>query len=147
MLSIHHTNYEHNPVFSCDEAKWVDVPWKRVKSLLLQNKNKTNFYMIVLPDYKKLNTNTIRNHFWNTKLSFVSPETMQEKIRVKPWHVSPFALLNNTDSDIQVVFDTELQDTEVWFHPWKNDNTVVLYMSWVEQYLEYIWNTYYYINL
>jgi len=54
--------------------------------------------------------------------------------------VSPFALINNTDNDIRVVFDSELKDVEIGFHPLQNDNTIVLQMKHVEHFLENIGN-------
>jgi Ala-tRNA(Pro) deacylase len=134
-LKIQYTNYEHDAVFTCDEAKWVDIPGYRVKSLLLRNKKATNFYMIVLPDNKQLDTNIIRSIFDDSKMSFASPERMMEKIWLKPGSVSPFALINNTDRDIRVVFDSILKDELIWFHPIQNDNTVVLNMIDVEKFL------------
>jgi len=79
-LEIEYTNYEHDAVFTCDEAKGVDIPGYRVKSLLLRNKKATNFYMVVLPDNKQLDTNIIRSIFNDSKMSFASPERMMEKI-------------------------------------------------------------------
>ena len=146
-LEIPYTNYEHNPVFTCDEAKGIDIPWHRVKSLLLRNKKSTNFYMVVLPDSKKLDTNIIRYRFDDSKLSFVDEETMMQKIGLKPWSVSPFALINNTEGDIRVVFDSELQDKLVWFHPLQNDNTIVIDMQDIEKFLKNIFFLYDYIIL
>jgi len=79
-LKIEYTNYEHEAVFTCAEAKGVDIPGYRVKSLLLRNKKATNFYMVVLPDNKQLDTNIIRSIFDDSKMSFASPERMMEKI-------------------------------------------------------------------
>lgn len=143
-LQIEYTNYEHEAVFSCDEAKWVDIPGYRVKSLLLRNKKATNFYMIVLPDNKRLDTNMIRAIFNDTKMSFASEERMMEKIGLKPWSVSPFALINNIDKDIKVVFDSVLKDEFIGFHPLQNDNTVVLNMIEVERFLENLGSEYVY---
>jgi len=92
--------------------------------------------MIVLPDNKQLDTNIIRAIFDDSKMSFASPERMMEKIWLKPWSVSPFALINNEDRDIRVVFDGILKDELVGFHPLQNDNTVVLNMKSVEHFLE-----------
>lgn len=146
-LEIEYKNYEHTAVFTCNEAKWVDIPGYRVKSLLLRNKKATNFYMIVLPDSKQLDTNIIRAVFNDSKMSFASPERMMEKIGLKPGSVSPFALINNTDRDIRVVFDSILQDQLIWFHPLQNDNTVVLNMSAVEHFLENLGVEYIYHEL
>lgn len=137
-LQIEYTNYEHDPVFTCDEAKGVDIPGYRVKSLLLRNKKATNFYMVVLPDAKKLDTNIIRAIFNDSKMSFASEEKMMEKIGLRPGSVSPFALINNIERDIRVIFDAELKDQLIGFHPLQNDNTVVLQMGSVEHFLENI---------
>lgn len=146
-LESEYTNYEHEAVFSCDEAKGVDIPGVRVKSLLLRNKKATNFYMVVLPDFKKLDTNIIRQVFDDSKMSFASEERMMQKIWLKPGSVSPFALANNTDKDIIVVFDSELKDVIIGFHPLQNDNTVVLKMTEVEKFLEHLEVEYVYIDL
>ena len=146
-LEIEYTNYEHEAVFTCDEAKWVEIPGFRVKSLLLRNKKATNFYMVVLPDNKQLDTNIIRSVFDDTKMSFASPERMMEKIGLKPWSVSPFALIHNTDRDIRVVFDSLLKDELLGFHPLQNDNTIVLNMKSVEHFLENIRIEYVYNEL
>ena len=146
-LKIDYTNYEHDAVFTCDEAKWVDIPGYRVKSLLLRNKKATNFYMIVLPDNKQLDTNIIRAIFDDSKMSFASPERMMEKIWLKPGSVSPFALINNTERDIRVVFDSALKNELIWFHPLQNDNTVVLNMKSVEYFLENLGSEYVYHDL
>lgn len=127
-LEIPYTNYEHAPVFTCDEAKGVEIPGYRVKSLLLRNKKASNFYMVVLPDSKKLDTNIVRAIYDDSKMSFVDEETMMQKIGLRPGSVSPFALINNLERDIRVVFDSELQDKLVGFHPLQNDNTIVLEM-------------------
>ena len=51
-LWLDYQNYEHEPVFTCEQSHGVDIPGKRVKSLLLRNKKPTQFYMVVLEDYK-----------------------------------------------------------------------------------------------
>ncbi len=146
-LQIEYENYEHDAVFTCDEAKGVEVPGHRVKSLLLRNKKATQFYMVVIPDHKKLDTNIIRSLFDESKLSFASPERMMEKIWLKPGSVSPFALINDEERDIKVVFDQSLKDGLVWFHPLQNDNTIVLEMKSVEHFLENIGSQFHYHEL
>ncbi len=146
-LEIPYTNYEHEAVFSCDEAKWVDIPGRRVKSLLLRNKKASNFYMVILPDDKRLDPNIIRGVFDDTKMSFASEDRMMEKIWLRPGSVSPFALINNSENDIRVVFDSELKDIEIGFHPLQNDNTIVLNMKHVEHFLENVWNEFIFSEL
>lgn len=138
-LMIEYQNFEHVPVFTCDEAKWVDIPWERVKSLLLKNKKATNYYMVVLWDKKRLDVNKIREFFWDTKMSFVDSDSMMWLINVKPGSVSPYALINNEQKNIVVVFDAELVWKNVWLHPLQNDNTVVTSFENVVKYLDHLW--------
>lgn len=146
-LFITYENFEHEAVFTCDDAKWVIVPGKRVKSLLIRNKNKTKFYMIVLWDEKMLDANALRKKLWEAKISFTDSDTLYSLIWVRPGHVSPFALIKNTEKNIKVIFDSCLKDIMVWFHPWQNDNTTVLNMSWVEKYLDFLGFKYEYIEV
>ena len=146
-LKIEYKNYEHKAVFTCDEAHWIEIPWKRVKSLLLRNKNVTQFYMIVIEDCKQLDSKQLRTILWENKLSFASEERMVDKIWVRPWHVSPFANINDEERNIKVIFDEELKGELVWFHPWQNDNTVVLNNDWVEKYLEHLGVDFMYLEL
>lgn len=138
-LEIPYKNYEHDVVHTCNDAKWIDIPWKRVKSLLIRNKKATNMYMVVLPDYKTLDTNRVRAIFDDTKMSFASEDRMMDKIWLRPGSVSPFALINNVENDIRVLFDQELKDVLVGFHPLQNDNTIVLDMKHVEHFLSNLW--------
>jgi Ala-tRNA(Pro) deacylase len=71
-------------------------------------------------------------------MSFFEEELMMQKVWLKPGSVSPFALINNTEKDIKVVFSKTLKWIQIWFHPLQNDNTVVLNMEDVEKFLEHL---------
>ena len=146
-LEIKYQNFEHEPTFTCDQAKWVDEPGVRVKNLLLKNKKKNNFYMVVLEDEKRLDSNIIRKYFWESKVSFVDEEVMKQKIWVTPWHVSPLSLMSNQENDVQVVFDKVLENKQIWIHPWRNDNTTVIWVPEVVKFIENIWNKYHFLEL
>ena len=146
-LQIQYQNFEHQPTFSTTDAKWVDVPGKRVKSLFLRNKKPTKYYMVVIEDEKALDSNHVRHLLWENKLSFASEERMLDQIGVRPWHVSPFALMNNKNHDVEVIFDENLRDVLIGFHPGRNDNTTVLKMQDIEKYLQHLWNPYRFLEL
>ena len=146
-LNIEYKNYEHKATFTCNEAKWVDIPWARVKSLFLRNKKATKYYMVVLEDNKKFDSNLFRKLTWENKITFASEERMINKIGVKAGHVSPFALINNEEKDVKVIFNSSLKNCEIWFHPGQNDNTTVLNNSWVEKFLENLRVEYIYLDL
>lgn len=146
-LNLEYTNYEHEPAFTCADAKWIEIPGKRVKSLLLKNKQKNKFFMVVIEDHKRLDSNIIRKYFWENKISFVSEELMIEKIWVKPGHVSPFAMINNAEKDITIVFDISLKWTQIWIHPLQNDNTILIKIDDILKFLEKIGSNYTFVEL
>ena len=146
-LNLEYTNYEHEPAFTCADAKGIEIPGKRVKSLLLKNKQKNKFFMVVIEDHKRLDSNIIRKYFWENKISFVSEELMIEKIWVKPGHVSPFAMINNLEKDITIVFDVSLKWTQIWLHPLQNDNTILIKIDDILKFLEKIGSNYTFVEL
>lgn len=146
-LKIDYENFSHNPTFSCNDICDIDLPWKRVKSLILTNKNKTNFYMIVLSEEKKLDVKILQKFFVENKLSFASEENILKKIWIKIGHISPFALINNQEKDIKIIFDKNLKWEKVWFHPLRNDKTVVLNLDDMEKFLKKIWFSYDFLDL
>ena len=103
--------------------------------------------MVVIEDYKKLDSAKIMEKFGEKRLSFVREEYMMQKISLTPGHVSPLALLNNLENDIHVIFDESIRGTMVWFHPWRNDNTVILNLDDVEKYIREVGNEFEYLDL
>ena len=103
--------------------------------------------MIVLEDEKRLDVRKLQKVLWEAKLSFMSWDLIFEKTGVEIWHISPFALINNLEKDIKVIFDLELKDEEVWFHPLRNDNTVVLNLGSMEIFLKDLNIEYFYLEL
>ena len=146
-LWVEYKNYEHKPLFTCEDAKTVDIPWKKIKNLFLRNKKATKYYMVVLEDNERFDSNKFRNLVWESKISFASEQRMIDKIWVKSGHVSPFATINNKEKDVEVIFNSTLKNCDIWFHPWQNDNTTVLHISWMEKYLEHLGIKFSYLEL
>jgi Ala-tRNA(Pro) deacylase len=86
-----------------------------------------------------LDTNIVREFFEDSKLSFVDSELMQWLIWVKPWSVSPYALINNQEKNISVIFDSSLIWKDIWLHPLQNDNTIVSNFENIKKYLIHLW--------
>lgn len=138
-LKINFKDFSHKATFSCNEARSVEIPGERVKSLILTNKQKNKFVMVVLSDEKKLDVKILQKYFWEKKFSFAKNEDILEKIWVEIGHISPFALINNSKKDIFLIFDKILKWKEIWFHPLINTKTIVLNLNDMEFFLENIW--------
>ena len=113
----------------------------------IKYKNASKYYMVVIHENSSLDIKILKNLLWESKLSFASEERMIKKIWVKPWHVSPFAHINDEKRDIKVIFDEKLNWVLIWFHPLQNDNTVVLKMSDIEIFLKDLGVEFSYLSL
>lgn len=123
-LGIGYTSIEHQPVFTTEEADKLIAGYAGTptKTLLLNNSNKTEYYLVVMSDNTRLDLKKFQSTVQSTRLSMASPERLKLKLGVTPGSVSIFGLLNNIDHDVHVYFDKQIVSTETLvFHP--NDNT------------------------
>src|SRR5262249_25729980 len=63
------------------------------------------------------------------RFSFGKPETMIAVLRVAPGAVTPFALMNDRDARVRVVFDAGMRGDPLNFHPLRNDKTTAIALS------------------
>lgn len=116
---------KHEPLFTCTQAKKLNLPGISSKSLFVKDKNK-NFYLIILPADKKLDSNKFAKKVKGKKIRFSTSEELEENLKLKPGSVSPLGLIHNNKIPIYI-------DKDVWeaktssFHP--NDNTMSLIFS------------------
>lgn len=128
--NIVYTKHEHPAVFTCEQAENFHtlVPGTIGKNLFLIDKKSERIFLVVLPLDKRADLKFLAKHFEVAKLSFGSQELLLQKMWLTPWSVSPFGLINNTDSDIEVYIDEEIYNTDlVNFHP--NINTASLSLT------------------
>jgi Ala-tRNA(Pro) deacylase len=146
-LQIDFKQYEHKAVFTCDECHDVDV-WEdiHVKSLLVTDDKKTKLYMVVLPEYFRLNTNHFAKYLGHKKLSFVSAEVMQAAIGVTPGSVSPFALLYDKERNIPLYLEFSLKGKRLGFHPLRNTSTITTHLDDLERFFHHEHISFMYYN-
>ena len=119
--------HEHPPVQTCEELAQHGVPGLPCKNLFLRDQKKTRYLLVVLPAAQKTDLKQLAEKVGDKKLSFVSLETMMQKLGVEPGAVSPFGLLNNTEGDVELWIDREVMEAPVLhFHPNRNTASLVL---------------------
>jgi Ala-tRNA(Pro) deacylase len=84
------------------------------KSILLCNRQKTIFYLLVMPANKSFDTKAFSKAMNVSRLSFASGELMNEYLGVMPGNASVMALVNDKENKIQLVIDDEVAREE-WF--------------------------------
>ncbi|MBR7021282.1 MAG: prolyl-tRNA synthetase associated domain-containing protein [Lachnospiraceae bacterium] len=88
------------------------------KNLFLCNRQKTNFYLLMMPGDKKFKTKELSAQINSARLSFAEPEDMLKYLDIEPGAVSIMGLMNDKDHAVQLLIDEDvLKDEELGCHP------------------------------
>lgn len=150
LLNIKYKRYEHKAIYTVKEGKELEIsiPGKMCKNLFLKNSKGDINYLVILDEDKNINLKLLAKQIGSTRLSFAAEEKLFEKLKLTPGSVTPFGLINNTDSDVAVLIDEELANEEkVNFHP--NTNTATIGISYVdlERFVKWHGNEFYCVQI
>ena len=142
-LNIAYEVVEHPPVFTTEDAdRFIEgKEGVRTKTMFLTNKKKSNFYLVIMDEAKRLDMKLFKELVEESQIKMASEEHLHTKILLPPGTVSPFGLLNNEEHDVQVYIDEEIVPEEiVCFHPNTNEKTLFLKTTDLFRFLEEIGN-------
>ncbi|TEU04045.1 MAG: prolyl-tRNA synthetase associated domain-containing protein, partial [Candidatus Aminicenantes bacterium] len=131
-LEVSYVRHEHPPVFTVEEAEkhWKDITGAHCKNLFLRNKKGNRHYLVVLESTKRADLKSLEKQLGEDRLSFASPERLMRYLGLDTGAVSPFGLLNDSQKEVQVIIDQDLQEAEtINFHPNVNTATIGLSFS------------------
>lgn len=95
------------------------------KNLFLCNRQKTKFYLLMIPGDKKFLTKNLSAQINSARLSFAGEEDMLKFLDVTPGSVSVLGLMNDHDRVVQLLIDSDvLQSEYVGFHPCINTSSL-----------------------
>ena len=120
---------EHEPALTTEQAdSFIEgIEGVRTKTMFLTNKKKTEFYLLIMDDKKRLDMDKFKEIVASKQIKMASENNLFEKMMLPPGIVSPFGLLNNEDKDIKVYIDKEIEGEErMCFHPNTNEKTIFL---------------------
>ena len=108
----------------CHEVEKV-LGAKICKNLFLCNRQKTDFYLLLIDGDKVFKTKYLSAQLGCSRLSFADGEMMEELLRVQPGSASVLALQHDKDQLVRLVIDRPvLQGALFACHPCKNTSTV-----------------------
>ena len=88
------------------------------KNLFLCNRQKTAFYLLMMPGDKKFKTKELSRQINTARLSFADPEDMLRYLDIEPGAVSIMGLMNDRDHAVQLLVDEDVLKGEyVGCHP------------------------------
>lgn len=88
------------------------------KNLFLCNRQKTDFYLLMMPGDKPFKTKDITKQLGCSRLSFADSEAMLEYLDIKPGAVSIMGLMNDKDNKVRLVMDRAVvEEDTIGCHP------------------------------
>lgn len=95
------------------------------KNLFLCNRQKTKFYLLMIPGDKKFLTKNLSAQINSARLSFAGEEDMLKFLDVTPGSVSVLGLMNDHGHIVQLLIDSDvLQSEYVGCHPCINTSSL-----------------------
>lgn len=97
------------------------------KNLFLCNRQKTQFYLLLLLPDKPFHTASVSHHLGVSRLSFAPEDLLPVYLGLYPGAVSPMGLLSDADGRVRLLIDSDLpRSPRVAFHPCVNTATVTI---------------------
>lgn len=113
-LEIEYERTDHeeaNTMEACNEIDRI-LGTLICKNLFLCNRQKTQFYLLMMPGDKPFKTKDISKQINSARLSFASPEDMEKYLNIKPGAVSIMGLMNDTENQVQLLIDKPVIEKE-----------------------------------
>jgi len=96
------------------------------KNILLCNRQKTQFYLYIMPAEKSFRTADVSKQLGVSRLSFAPSEALEEMFGVRQGSLAPFALWYDAEHAVTFAADRDVRATaKIAFHPCDNTATVV----------------------
>lgn len=126
-LNIEYHRVDHEAAMTMEACAEIDrvLHATTCKNLLLCNRQKTNFYLLLMPGDKVFQTKELSAQLGVSRLSFADREAMEEYLNITPGSLSIMGLMNDSDFHVRLVIDASVLNGEyVGFHPCINTSTL-----------------------
>ena len=126
-FGIHYGRTDHAPATTMEVCHEIDgiLGTLVCKNLFLCNSQKTRFFLLMMPGDKPFKTKDLSAQIGSVRLSFGSPEKMEELLSLTPGSVSVFGLQFDTENAVQLLIDEDvLREEYLGSHPCINTSTV-----------------------
>jgi len=119
-LGISYQRTDHEMANTMEACNEIDAVLGVIicKNLFLCNRQKTAFYLLMMPGDKKFKTKELSAQINSARLSFAGPEDMLRLLDIEPGAVSIMGLMNDHDREVRLLIDEDvLKDEYIGCHP------------------------------
>lgn len=126
-LKIDYAFIDHPPLNTLNGSNQFDTLFENsiCKNLFLCNTQQTVFYLLMIVGNKKFITKNISRQINSSRLSFAPAKPMMDYLQLSPGSVSVLGLMNDTNNQVQLLIDNDIQQIEFFgCHPCINTTSL-----------------------
>ena len=126
-LGIEYQRIDHEAAFTMEVCEEIDKTLGATicKNLFLCNRQKTDFYLLMIPGDKTFKTKELSHQIGSARLSFAGAEYMEKYLDITPGSVSIMGLMNDKDNAVRLLVDEDLLKEEwIGCHPCVNTSSI-----------------------
>ena len=131
-LEIKYDRVDHDPAMTMEVCAEIDKVLGAgiCKNLFLCNRQKTDFYLLMMPANKPFKTKDLTAQINSARLSFADSEAMLQFLDITPGAVSVLGLMNDKDNCVRLLVDKDiLTDEYIGCHPCVNTTSMKIKTS------------------
>ena len=131
-LKIPYIRIDHAPAMTMEDCTEVDqaLGVHMCKNLFLCSRQKTAFYLLLIPGEKKFRAKALSAELGCSRLSFADETHMEALLDIHPGSVSVMGLMNDHENQVQLLIDRQLLCEEaLGCHPCVNTSSLRLSMT------------------
>lgn len=122
-------DHEHADTIEACEAVEAVLGEKICKNLFLCNRQKTDFYLLMLEGNKVFKTKDLSKQLGVSRLSFADAADMERFLNITPGSVSVLGLMNDSENHVKLVIDRPVYESKtVGCHPCINTSSLAVSM-------------------
>ena len=113
-LEVSFNRVDHEQANTMEACLAVDtiLETDMCKNLFLCNRQKTQFYLLMMPGDKPFKTKDLSKQINSARLSFAEAEFMEEYLDITPGAVSVMGLMNDSENHVQLLIDKAVLESE-----------------------------------
>lgn len=128
-MGVSYQRVDHAPAMTMEACVEIDktMGTSMCKNLLLCNRQKTDFYLLLMPGDKVFQTKELSAQLGVSRLSFAPAEPMEEYLDITPGSLSVLGLMNDKNKCVRLIIDKPvLDEAYIGVHPCINTSSLKL---------------------
>ena len=131
-LQIPYEGVDHDIANTIEDCREIEKELQIgvCKNLFLCNRQKTTFFLLMMPGDKHFETKVLSHQLGVSRLSFAESRYMEEFLGIPPGSVSVLGLMNDVEEQVDLLIDEDLLKEEyLGCHPCINTSSLKLRTS------------------